>query len=225
MVFSVGRDSFKAECRIPKEYSDGDISADNSLCFLEREVKGIEFESLDITDSVSTGDQVLLSGFGCTKKGGPTDGIFRIGEAIVSTKSTRMGDGYFVTRKPVANLCPGDSGGPCWSMKDGKRVSVIGNNSRSDLENYSYIASTSAKSFVRFLAAWKKIHPEARICGVDLDAKGCRGAKTPTKPQTEFELDHEVAWVGVIMKPQYVPVLEKFRRIVEAALGSLVPSR
>jgi hypothetical protein len=60
---------------------------------------------------------------------------------------------------------------------------------------------------------------------VDLDAKGCRGAKTPTKPQTEFELDHEVAWVGVIMKPQYVPVLEKFRRIVEAALGSLVPSR
>jgi Trypsin len=218
MNFSVGRDAFKAECMTPLEYIK-DISGDFGLCYLDKEVSGIEFENVNLDPDVpKEGDTILLSGFGCTSKGRPSDGQFRVGEVVVTNTKVGFGYNYFETRKKVL-LCPGDSGGPAWSIKDKKRDKIVGVNSRSDSSTVSYLSATGGKAFNRFVLAWKKLYPKARICGVDADAPNCFGAPKEELEPT-FEIDHTIAEVKVHMKPTFEGLGKKLKVLFGRLLDS-----
>jgi len=73
-----------------------------------------------------------------------------------------------------------------------KRVQ-ISINSRGDIESVSYLSSVSTANGKRFIDAWRAL-TKLKICGVDADAKGCRGVKDepgPTPPPSPCKEAYE----------------------------------
>lgn len=203
--FRVGPNRYTALCMVAMEYSMGNSTADFALCMTTKPITGIsEYEVVNLDpDLIKTGDEILLSGYGCERWDGPLDGVYRIGKSKVRRIPNR-GNSDYVTGNG-STLCAGDSGGPAWSLKNGDRDKLISINSRSDGRRTSYLSSTSSRIGRRFIRAWLMLHPTARICGVSRSAKNCRTQDPVVPPikNQEFEIDHKVAYIKGHAKPGY----------------------
>lgn len=222
---SIGKDKFNATCMVSKEYAKGVVSADYALCSLDQEAEG-PYEVVNFDEGhVKIGDEILLSGYGCQKWGGPIDGRFRIGEAHISDLGKGNADNYLVA-SDGATLCSGDSGGPSWSLQpDGKRAKLIGLNSRSDTKKTSYISYIAKPEGKRFFEVWSAMNPDLKICGLHKDAKNCFGVKDTVAPSIEntFEIKHEVADISVLVKKDFTGLIAKLKRFLWETLEVVKP--
>lgn len=156
-------------------------TADWSLCLITKPVTNIEYEVLNLdADLLKTGDELLLTGYGCTQPGGSggNDGKYRIGEALITgLPSGSNNDITTFGGQPGAALCYGDSGGPAFYIdKISKKRVVVSVNSRGNIRDTSYLSSVSTSQFKSFLNSWSSRHGQ-KICGAHKDAKGCRDTK------------------------------------------------
>jgi hypothetical protein len=130
---------------------------------------------------------VLLGGYGCVNRNvsGGNDGVFRVGFSTVQLPIGHAKETpYYFTSVPNAEseapavLCPGDSGGAVFCLKDPKDMlkgrSVCGVNSAvdclswidqetcADIGDRSYLSATHAAS------PWLKAQ-KVKLCGRDED--------------------------------------------------------
>lgn len=182
--FNAGGQTYRATCTHSRDYA-GNATADYAACEIDRAVTGVPFEHVNTDEKlVKVGDEILLTGYGCTIPGGTggNDGTYRIGESIVSRLPTGT-DNDIITRGPSA-LCYGDSGGPAFKLVGNKRFQ-LSVNSRGDIRTTSYLSSLATAQGKRFLTAWVEKFGH-KICGMHADAEGCRGGNepgpTPTPP-------------------------------------------
>lgn len=190
--FSVLSNSYSARCSHHPDYRNNS-TADWSLCKVDKEVLGIEFENLLLDRSkLSVGGELLLTGYGCVRPGGGggNDGVYRIGEA----KITKMpsGSNHDTVTRGGAALCYGDSGGPAF-LVDGDERWVVGVNSRGDISTTSYLSSVYVDRAVSWFRSWSS-GQSVKICGLDVDALGCRGVvppepSDPPSPTCDVELE------------------------------------
>jgi hypothetical protein len=183
IVFVSGDQRVSTICEIAPTYNTTTHANDFALCLLQRSVKDgiIPFETLDTTTKPSRGDVVTLTGYGCTRRGGPLDGRLRIGTSVVVDRPSkfRREPSAIFTRSDLSQgeavLCPGDSGGPLFEMGDdtaGPRT-IKGVNSRTTYEYGVSIFSATASSQGRaFITDWAERHNQL-ICGVNRDF-GCK---------------------------------------------------
>ena len=172
----------KIELGQVSDFSDlVNATADWALCLITKPVANIEFETLNAdADLLKTGDELLLTGYGCIQPGGSggNDGKYRIGEALI-TGLPSGSDNDIVTfgGQPGAALCYGDSGGPAFYIdKISKKRVVVSVNSRGNIRDTSYLSSVSTSQFKSFLNTWSTKNNQ-KICGYHKDAKGCRDSK------------------------------------------------
>jgi len=100
------------------------------------------------TARVNVGQQVILTGFGCTRPGGGggNDGILRIGRSqIIGFRGFN-----FVTRNGAA-LCFGDSGGP--AILNGR---VVGVNSQGNIQTTSFLTRLDTQASRDFIKAFER---------------------------------------------------------------------
>lgn len=151
-------------------------TADWALCKINTTVTGIPYEVINTSDKlVKKGDRVLLSGFGCTREGGGggNDGTLRVGWSTVIRLPSRNNNDI-ITRGSSA-LCFGDSGGPAFTYKNGKRYQ-ISVNSRGNIKDTSYLSATHTKAGKDFIASWSRKYG-GKICGFHT-VEGCRNSAT-----------------------------------------------
>jgi hypothetical protein len=185
-AFSVAGKRYASTCTHSKLYS-GNSTADWALCLVAETVTGIKYEKVAQTEVVSVGEEILLTGYGCTRSNGNggNDGVYRIGKSkITALPSGRSND---IVTKGGAALCYGDSGGPAFKIyADGSRVQ-LSINSRGNIRDTSYLSALFTKAAVDFYGAWAELHKQ-KICGVHADAPDCRGATQPEpEPSPEPE--------------------------------------
>lgn len=154
---------------------------DWALCLMEKPIDIPGYESLDLDTAINIGEKVILSGYGCTERGGAAGTVLRIGESerisvppelkpeqsTIFTRSKKFEDG--------AILCPGDSGGPAFRMGDtlSQKRSVVGVNSRTTYEfGVSLVAATASPRGNKFVRSWATKHNQ-KICGLN-KSQGCR---------------------------------------------------
>lgn len=105
---------------------------DYALCLLEKEIKEIAYETIDLSNQIQVGNQVVMTGYGCTKvridrygelKYDQSEDVLRIGvetiSAIDTSPITFEEGNMFYTMSPAntePTLCPGDSGGPVFVL-------------------------------------------------------------------------------------------------------------
>ena len=194
----------------PAVHLNSDPSADYALCKLDRkfaEFTGFLYESIDTTAMPSRLNQtVVLTGFGCTsdiKGAGAPDGKVWIGSNTIDQTSASpvnpaFGAGLYAGSQDnnlftkddpqLANLCPGDSGGPALvaSTADFKKRVVIGVNSRvfyRDATRTTYgaslVSSTGTSEFIDWAKSWADAVPsdptkKIAVCGFSGSPPRCR---------------------------------------------------
>jgi trypsin len=202
-----GGATYGAACTLHPQYSAGDASADFALCKLEGEItavpSGFRFETISLSSlDQMLNRQILLTGYGCISDvvaNGQTDGLYRIGANTIDETSNspgrRRGPTYYAgsednnlfTRDDpaLANLCPGDSGGPAFRATAGNGSafgsrSIVGVNSRvfyRDQSRTSYgsslVSATGGPEFEAWARAWTR-SAQVQVCGVGATLQTCR---------------------------------------------------
>lgn len=161
-----------ADCTPAPEYDQHkNRSPDYALCLMEEEITETRYFETVNTDPelLKVGQEVLLTGFGCTEPGGGGDtsgDTYRIGEADISALPT--GSENRLTARGSAVLCVGDSGGPGFLQqgKDGSPRIQISVNAGSDGPSMrSFMASLSTEYARTFMREWSSRN-RVEICGV-----------------------------------------------------------
>ncbi len=177
--FTVGANKYKIACNMSDLYSQG-TDHDIALCKIDHPVTGVVFENLNLDSSlVKVGDVLQLTGYGCINSNrngsgsGGNDGIYRVGEAMV--KSLPSSFSYDYETLGASALCQGDSGGPSFKYLDAAKKFrvVVSANSKGNIVDTSYLASTSSEASVAFIKSWAKAKA-VYICGVHQEASNCR---------------------------------------------------
>jgi hypothetical protein len=200
--------AYRAACEVHPQYvARSDDSADFGLCKTERPFAApdrIRFETINtapMDDLLRTPEsrRILLSGYGCISDiiaEDETDGNYRIGfntvEETSNSAERRRGDDYYAGREDnnlltsedpeLANLCPGDSGGPAFQATNGSdgpysRRSIVGVNSRVFYRDFdaegrpisygaSLISATGGPEFRAWALAWAARAQVAVVCGL-----------------------------------------------------------
>ncbi|MGY4348694.1 hypothetical protein ACVWXM_005161 [Bradyrhizobium sp. GM7.3] len=185
-VVTINQVEYFGPCTHSVDYKDGagDDSADYALCRLNKEISGITFETISLNAKrPKRGEDLLLTGYGCTKKPGPgetkpsggNDGKYRVGRApVVALPGERSNEpNTIVTRDQVA-ICPGDSGGGAYAPVASRRV-LVGVNSRVDFDtDESFVSSLSSQSGRVLIDAWLAENEGELICGVNMMNESCR---------------------------------------------------
>ena len=203
--FVLAGQNYSTQCEQHPRYASGqDDSADYALCKVERSVVapvGFRFEriSRDPMDGLIN-QRVTLSGYGCISdivRDGQIDGRYRIGHNTVdetsNSTSQRRGAAYYAQQQrnnlftkddpALANLCPGDSGGPAFRVTGSGYDSrqIIGVNSRvfyrdSNRTSYgsSLISATGAPDFSGWALGWARDRARVAVCGVHGAIPNCR---------------------------------------------------
>lgn len=173
--FAARANNYNATCNQHPEYMGAtrNETADFALCLITRPVTGVLFESVATKQPLRIGEEVVLSGYGCTQPGGTggNDGIFRIGKAVIDGLPT-LTDFDVVTRGGAA-LCFGDSGGAAYVVDRDKRV-IFGVNSRGNIDTVSYLPSVMMPQFMSWAKAWSLSSNNVKICGLSPTALYCR---------------------------------------------------
>lgn len=215
--FSIGPNQYSGVCAHGPGYPSNS-TADWTLCYISKKVSGIEYESfLSDATLISVGKQVQLTGYGCTSPGGGggNDGIFRIGEANVQQMPS--GRDYDTVTQGAA-LCFGDSGGAAY-VWDGSDRYIFGVNSRGNIHDTSYLASTYVDVFTNFAKAWATKKATA-ICGINSNAVGCR-TKIKGPIETEFDFDSAIASGHAKMKAGKEMLLTQVKAAILDVLGKI----
>lgn len=198
--------TYGAVCTLHPQYSAGDASADFALCELDQVVAaplGMRFEKISILPmDQMLNQQVVLSGYGCTSDvvaNGQTDRQYRIGANAVDETSNSprrsRGAAYYAGREDnnlftrddpaLANLCPGDSGGPAFraTAGDGSAFgsrSIVGVNSRvfyrgQSRTSYgsSLVSATGGPDFSGWARSWAQ-NSQVAVCGLAGSPPNCR---------------------------------------------------
>jgi hypothetical protein len=176
--FTIGNNTYKATCSQSPDYKSND-TADWSLCSIDKSVSEIKYELVNQDPLVHKTGQVLqLTGYGCVKSPGTggNDGIYRIGESIVTQIPSGTSNDIVTKGGGGAALCFGDSGGPAflWDSAKKKRW-VVAVNSRGDISTTSYLSSISTPKAKTFFKNWMN-KTRLEICGISTTAKNCRNA-------------------------------------------------
>lgn len=201
VTFSAHANQYSATCAHHPEYRTNQ-TADWALCLVDRPVTGVEFENLGVTYPLQLNQDLLLSGYGCVKKGGGggNDGIFRIG--IAQIRGLPGGKSYDIVTRGGAALCFGDSGGSAYSLSEDGRRRIVGVNSRGDISTMSYLPSVAQKTFSDWAIQWSASSNNVKLCGLHSDALSCRGASNEGAP---FEIDAKAACLKGTVKPEFIP--------------------
>lgn len=171
-LFTINQKKYESVCSHAPDYKQN-YTADWAMCAVTEQVEGIKFESVNVDQLLlKIGDEILLTGFGCLKStGGGNDGKLRAGEAkIIALPKTPVND--IVTRGKVA-LCFGDSGGGSYKVFSKNKRVIVSVNSRGNIEDTSYLSSTSSNSAVYFFKDWSQKN-SVLICGIHGEAERCR---------------------------------------------------
>jgi Trypsin len=182
--FKTGAGSVRGICDQTPGYRGGDKSQDWALCLLSNRVTGIIYETVNLGTSIGTGDEALLTGFGCRNEGGLAGQILLIGVSKIVTRppSLRRETSTIYSHSNIdsggAILCPGDSGGPMFRLiegtTDGKRL-LEGVNSRTTYSaGFSLFAATSSRNGKAFVTDWAEANNQT-ICGLNLSGAMCKG--------------------------------------------------
>jgi len=197
---------YKTDCTQHPNYGS-DASADFALCKVERSFAappGFLYETVNTAPMDSLlGTTVILTGFGCISDlvaEDHSDNKYRIGFNSVdeTSRSTTRKRGYsyydpheknnLLTKDDpqLANLCPGDSGGPALSRTGGasgafaSRV-IVGVNSRvfyADFTKTSYssslISATGGPDFRTWAENWALSVAHVEACGLTGSLPNCR---------------------------------------------------
>jgi hypothetical protein len=201
--FTAHANAYKARCAHHPEYRGND-TADWALCLTDRPVTGVPFELLGPGAPLALKQVLLLSGYGCVKPGGGggNDGVFRIGQASVT--SLPSGKNYDIVTRGGAALCFGDSGGAAYNLSaDGKRV-IVGVNSRGNISNTSYLPAVKSQSFVSWALQWAADSANTKVCGLHSDAMGCRGNEGGPLPDGKFEIAGKPACLKGVVSKEYL---------------------
>jgi hypothetical protein len=217
ITFSVGVNNYKASCEHNPQYA-ANPKADWALCFVDRQITGIIFEQIGVSEQLSLNDDLVLSGYGCTNEGGGggNDGIFRVGKAPI--KKLPQGTDYDTITKGTSALCYGDSGGAAYKEHaDGMRF-LVGVNSRGNIKDTSYFSSVFTGAFFEWASAWAKAHVDTRICGVHSDAQYCRTGADAPLPDSKFEISGGPACIKGLIGSDYLSDKDKMVEDIRAAL-------
>jgi hypothetical protein len=179
IIVQVAGRQVSAVCTRAPEYEPvKNASADYALCLTADEiVETPYFETVNTDPSRLALDQeVLLTGFGCTKPGGGGDtsgAVYRVGEARITALPTAT-DNRIVTKGQAA-VCYGDSGGPSFLQRitDGGPRIQVSVNSIGNIRDVSGLASLSTPVAKGFLTSWSQTHG-VRICGIHPEQSKCR---------------------------------------------------
>lgn len=217
VAFSAGANSYRAVCTHHAAYRSNS-TADWAMCLIDRPVTGVPFELLGVDLKLSVGEEVMLTGYGCTRPGGGggNDGTFRIGKATV--QSLPRGTNYDTVTRGGAALCFGDSGGAAYKIfPDGSRK-IFGTNSRGDISTTSYLSSVWTATFSDFARDWAAKNANVKICGLHTDAIGCRSSGAP-QPDRKFVVSTKAACVEGVVKPGFegkkLEIKESVRKALE----------
>ncbi|MDX0974132.1 S1 family peptidase [Sinorhizobium medicae] len=168
-------------CQHAPGYLSIDKSQDWAMCLLRNELSGFPYESVDIDTMPTPGDQLVLTGYGCTQRDGPLDGLLRVGFSMVVSRPAgfREETSTIYTSSDLSEgeavLCPGDSGGPIFRFSGGLNDSrkIVGVNSRTTFERgVSLFSATASVAGADFLKTWAALHNQ-KVCGVNL-REGCK---------------------------------------------------
>jgi hypothetical protein len=178
--FQVNGQPYSAICdHAPAYHPKTNKTADYALCLVGRDVNDTPyFETISIDPARLRKDQeLLLTGFGCTKAGGggSTSGtVYRVGESVITVLPTKS-DNRIITEGDAA-VCYGDSGGPAFLQRKGDdggpriQVSV---NAVGNIRDKSGLASLSTPTALSFLRDWSA-SKNVRICGLHPEAVKCK---------------------------------------------------
>lgn len=200
---------YKADCKISTRWP-ADASADFAFCKVRTVVAtpaGFEFETVSTANmdqllASNPGEQkpLVLTGFGCISDVAvedETDGLYRLGYntpvETSNSKTKKKGAAYYAPAEVnnlimgegpgVANLCPGDSGGPAFLARAnnkgrfGGRV-IVGVNSRVfylDETHKKYGASlVSATGGPDLRPVFNQYNGTLAVCGLGGGLQNCR---------------------------------------------------
>lgn len=172
---------------------------------------GTKYESIDITTDPDqlVGKPVILTGFGCISNlasdQSQIDGFYRIGRNIIVETSSathpQRGTDYYRPNQmdnlitmgsdpktggdpTLANLCPGDSGGPAYRTANGSYYpsrQIVAINSGvlyadKDKKQFdaSLLSATGAADFVTWARNWAHSIAKVELCGVETRTLPCR---------------------------------------------------
>lgn len=209
LVFQ-GRE-YGAVCEQHPDYRNRrDMSADFALCRLDQPLTvspEFRFERIDMSPmSERLGKPLALGGFGCTsdtvaeaneERENPR--IYRIGSTRVDETSEspaqRRGQSFYrpfeennlftVEGSGVANICPGDSGGPAFRLGQGSTHphlsrAIVGVNSRvfyldeaRTRYGSSLISATGGPDFRQWAMGWRQ-QAQVAACGLGGGSLNCR---------------------------------------------------
>ncbi len=186
---------YEGRCERAPKYPE-DPSQDWALCLLAtdypppiisgRPLTGYEVLNTD-PSALGIGQRIQITGFGCDRKGGPLDDIYRVGwakidevppDVRVPPKYVRAPN-FLKIKKLPSHLCGGDSGGPAFSFLGSSRFfrQVIGINAQTVYElGDGYLASTSTKAALDFFQQWEVKHGQ-EVCGLRKNVRNCRPTK------------------------------------------------
>lgn len=217
ITFTAGANSYSATCTHHPDYRKND-TADWALCLVSRPVTGVPFENLGLDAQLNIGQNLLLSGYGCVNPGGGggNDGIFRIGEAKI--RGLPAYSNHDIVTKGGAALCFGDSGGAAYLLGAEGARQIVAVNSRGDISTTSYLPSVRQKTFQDWAKSWATASNNVRLCGMHLDALGCRGGGlSPADPR--FEISSPAACVKGAVRPDYIgrknEIVEGLQKVID----------
>lgn len=141
---------------------------------------------------VKVGESIVLSGYGCTDKGGKggSDGYLRMGEARV--QKVPSGSNFDIVSTGVSALCFGDSGGP--AFKGNVLVAV---NSRGNIDDTSYVSAVHMAD-QDFMLPWAEAE-KVSICGLNKDCGAGGGIKPPEPPKPNPDPESMAWWEKIIL--------------------------
>jgi hypothetical protein len=199
--------TYKAQCaRHPNYMNKSDLSADFALCKVAPAFTapaGFQYETVYTSSQPAMlNDTIVLTGFGCissTVADDATDDKYRIGTNVIDETSEsplkRRGIPYYSPNQrnnlftaddpALANLCPGDSGGPAFRRTGGANLFtnrvIVGVNSRvfyTDSTKTSYgsslVSSTSGPAFNGWAQDWAQSVAKVSACGLHGSVPNCR---------------------------------------------------
>lgn len=178
VVFKAHGKTVKGMCTRHPKYDANTATQvfDYALCAFDQSVNGasrVERISASIGFS-RKGDEIVLLGLGCVVLGGSDASFGTLYWGAATVESEDVADDPTIITKGDVALCSGDSGGLAYMVSAETNTRVgIGVNSKGDRSTKSHLASLSSEAFVGWAFGWSD-ERSVSICGLHLDAKGCR---------------------------------------------------